>query len=217
MSTRIIRSLVLPSFTSQVRDGEKDVKKQLLPEGSSSPPDDVQELNDLLQQQRATSLREHNRSLRLSQELKETKEQLARQRRLKELFIKKEKERRNELERLKRLSDPRTLCHMRIATEIHENIKRRKKKELQRDLVELKAAHLMSRAKFFMELQAERGKYLALQEEVEQLKVSYEFNMSREAELKAECEEQETPSMRYRRCSCLRRSNTMWRRNTGDY
>ncbi|KAG8003182.1 hypothetical protein GBF38_007565 [Nibea albiflora] len=53
-------------------------------------------------------------SCQLNQELEETKEQLKRQKSLKEMFINKEKETRRELERLKKYTDPETLSTAKI-------------------------------------------------------------------------------------------------------
>eukprot|EP00064_Thunnus_orientalis_P018655 superscaffoldBa00004363_g18758 len=139
------------------------------------------ELNRLLVQEQTIRLR-------LRKQLEETKEQLAHQKYLKEMFIKKEKEARNELERLKRLSDKETIDAVRIAAEIGNNIKKKKKKVLQKEFEELKVAHVTSREKFSAELRAEREKNKALQQELKQLKVLYQTSPKYETELKAERE-----------------------------
>ncbi|KAG8005263.1 hypothetical protein GBF38_011243 [Nibea albiflora] len=69
-------------------------------------------------------------SCQLNQELEETKEQLKRQKSLKEMFINKEKETRRELERLKKYTDPETLSTAKIANQVRDTTKRKKKKTL---------------------------------------------------------------------------------------
>lgn len=124
--------------------------------------------------------------LQLSRELEDTRQQLCRQKNLKEMLIVKEKDTRNELERLKRLCDPETMNTMRLATEIQNNIKTKNKKVLLKELVDLKVAYAMSQESFSTKLQAEKDKNKALQEELKQLKSSHQINLSYEAQLKAE-------------------------------
>ncbi|XP_044053878.1 golgin subfamily A member 6-like protein 22 [Siniperca chuatsi] len=161
-------------------------------EKNSSVQDKVRELNDLLGQERAINIWEHTMRLQLSKELENTKEQLARQKSLKEMFINKEKETRSELEGLKRLSDTGAMDTMRIATEVGNNIKRKQKKVLQNEFKELKVAHVVSQEKFSAELQSEKDKNKALQQELEQLKVSCQINLRYKTELKAEREKSDS-------------------------
>ncbi|KAG8004660.1 hypothetical protein GBF38_009014 [Nibea albiflora] len=92
-------------------------------------------------------------SCQLNQELEETKAQLKRQKFLKEQFINKEKETRRELERLKKYTDPETLSAAKIANQVRDNTKRKKKKLLQVDYEELQVAHIINDEKFNNELQ----------------------------------------------------------------
>ncbi|CAK6978084.1 cingulin-like [Scomber scombrus] len=124
----------------------------------------------------------------LRKQLDETKEQLAYQKSLKRVFIKKEKEVRNELKRLKRHSDKETIDSVEIPTETEYNLRKKQKKALQKEFDELKVAHVISQERFSAELQAEREKNIALQQEVTQLKVAYDTNVSYESDLKAERE-----------------------------
>ncbi len=103
---------------------------------------------------------------RLSKELEETKAQWQRQKDLKEMFINREKETRRELERLQKYSDPETLSTARIATQVNNNIKRRKKRDLQTDYEELKVAYIVHQKQLNNELQVEKERNIALQNEV---------------------------------------------------
>ncbi|KAG8010867.1 Voltage-dependent N-type calcium channel subunit alpha-1B [Nibea albiflora] len=112
-------------------------------------------------------------SCQLNQELEETKEQLKRQKSLKEMFINKEKETRRELERLKKYTDPETLSTAKIANQVRDTTKRKKKKLLQVDYEELQVAHIVNEEKFNNELQAEKNNNKLLREELERLQISY--------------------------------------------
>lgn len=146
----------------------------------------IQELQDLLKQQRAINAEDRNMRLRLSKELEETEKQLDHQKRLKERFINKEKETRNELERLKGLSDAATMNTLRIATEVRNGIKKKQKKVLQKEFEELKVEYIISQQRFSAELQAATDQNKALQQEVTQLKGSQQINLRYENEPKAE-------------------------------
>ncbi|KAL7389874.1 hypothetical protein ABVT39_011370 [Epinephelus coioides] len=146
----------------------------------------VRQLSNFLKQERAQRWWEYNMRLQLSRELEDTRQQLSRQKNLKEMLIIKEKDTRNELERLKRLCDPETVNTMRLATEIQNNIKTKKKKVLLKEFVDLKVAYAMSQESFSIKLQAEKDKNKALQQELKQLKSSHQINLSYEAQLKAE-------------------------------
>ncbi|GLD47607.1 synaptonemal complex protein 1-like protein [Lates japonicus] len=151
---------------------------------------------------------EYNWRVQVSQELEDTKQQLSNQKRLKELFINKEKEAKKELGRLQNYSDAETLNASNIASQVRSDIKRRKKRDLQQDYEELKVAHIINEEKFNAELQAHKDKIKALQDELklyqekcntnlqteENNKVQDEPNLSLEklaAELKAEKENNE--------------------------
>lgn len=142
----------------------------------------LRELSEVLDRERAAHRREHDMRLQLSRELDETKQELARQKKLKEMFINKGKETRDELERLKRASDPETISTMRLATEVHNNVKIKKKKVLQSEFEAL----VIRQEKLSDQLQAEQAENEALQQEVEQLKVSSENSLRYETQLKAE-------------------------------
>ncbi|XP_035515107.1 cingulin-like [Morone saxatilis] len=178
-----------------LQEPAENLKNKLLPEKSSGQQeknstleDKVQELNDLLGQQRVINFQDHSMRLQLSKELEETKGQLARQKTLKEMFINKGKETREELERLKRISDTQTMNTMRIATEVGNDIKKKQKKVLQKEFEELKVAHIITKEKFSTELQVEKDQNKALQQELQQLKVSHQINLRYKTELKAERE-----------------------------
>lgn len=134
---------------------------------------EVQKLKELLNNERANFIREQTWRSELCQELENTKQELTRQKKLKEMFINREKETRRDLQRLQKYSDPETLSTTKMATEVRNTIKRKKKKLLQVDYEELQVAHLISQEKFPAQLQAEKEKNKALQEELEQLKTSF--------------------------------------------
>nr|XP_020452189.1 interaptin-like [Monopterus albus] len=90
-----------------------------------------------------------------------------------ESFINKEKETRKELERLRQYSDAEALSASNIATQVGNDIKRKKKKDLQRDYEELKVAYAICQDRFTGELNTERNKISALQEELEKLRASH--------------------------------------------
>ncbi|XP_070765867.1 trichohyalin-like [Enoplosus armatus] len=133
----------------------------------------VRELNDLLGRERANFLREQGRRVQLCQELEETKKQLIRQKRLKEMYINRGKETKRELQRFQKYSDGETLSTAKIAAQVHNNIKQKKKKLLQKDYEELQVAHMIRYEKFSAELQVEKEKSKFLQEELERIKVSH--------------------------------------------
>ncbi|XP_031161038.2 probable DNA double-strand break repair Rad50 ATPase isoform X2 [Sander lucioperca] len=149
-----------------------------------SNPQELKKLNNLWRQVHEIYLREHQMGLQLSKELEMTKQQLANEKALKEMFIYKVFEADNELDRLrKRLFNNReTTDDMEIATGVHNE-----RKLLQKELEELKVAHKISQRKFSAELQVEKDK--ALQQELEQLKVSHQISRRYETELKADREE----------------------------
>lgn len=178
--------------TESLKEQVENLKNKPLQEESGITSDEVTELKDLLEQERAKHFQEQNMKLQLCKELEESKEQLAHQKSLKEMFIIKEKETRSELERLTRLSDPETINAMRIATEVGNDIKKKQKKELQRDLEELKVAHIISQEKFATELQVEKDRNKVLQQGIEQVMAVYQVNLRFESELKAEKEKSDS-------------------------
>ncbi|XP_032423073.1 trichohyalin-like [Xiphophorus hellerii] len=135
---------------------------------------EIQELSYALEMERAGRVEDNQKLAHLEAELEETKLQLKKQKALKETFINEAKEAKRELERLEKFSDPAVLNAAVIASKVHNDVKYMKKKNLQQDFEELKVAHLLSREAFVAEIQAERKKSLALQEELNQLQTSYE-------------------------------------------
>ncbi|XP_031161037.2 probable DNA double-strand break repair Rad50 ATPase isoform X1 [Sander lucioperca] len=154
-----------------------------------SNPQELKKLNNLWRQVHEIYLREHQMGLQLSKELEMTKQQLANEKALKEMFIYKVFEADNELDRLrKRLFNNReTTDDMEIATGVHNE--RKQKKVIQKELGELTAAYTISQQKFSAELQVKKDQNKALQQELEQLKVSHQISRRYETELKADREE----------------------------
>ena len=110
---------------------------------------------------------------RLIQELEETREQLKKQKTLKEMYINRGKETTRELERLRKYSDDATLSSAKIATQVRDNTRQKKKKDLHKDYEELKVAHLINEEKYQADLQAEKDKNSLLQKELDQISISY--------------------------------------------
>ena len=110
---------------------------------------------------------------RLIQELEDTREQLKKQKTLKEMYINRGKETTRELERLRKYSDDATLSSAKIATQVRDNTRQKKKKDLHKDYEELKVAHLINEEKYQADLQAEKDKNSLLQKELDQISVSY--------------------------------------------
>nr|XP_020448281.1 uncharacterized protein LOC109955950 [Monopterus albus] len=135
--------------------------------------EEIRRLQGMLSRGRESVNYEQNWRIQLSQELSETKEQLAYQKAKTESFINKEKETRKELERLRQYSDSEALSASNIATQVGNDIKRKKKKEIQRDYEELKVAYAICQDRFTIELNTERNKISALQEELEKLRASH--------------------------------------------
>ncbi len=109
---------------------------------------------------------------RLRKELEYTKDQLQRQIKMKEMFINEQKETRQELDTLRKYSNPETLEAARTATLVLENIRSKNKRDLQNDFEELKVAFITNEGHYELALQAERKKNEALQNELERLRVS---------------------------------------------
>ncbi|XP_043965087.1 trichohyalin-like [Gambusia affinis] len=135
---------------------------------------EIQRLNYLLEMERAGRFEDNQRLSHLEAELEETKLQLKKQKDLKESFINQAKDAKRELERLEKFSDPAVLNAAVTASKVHSDVKHMNKKSLQQDFEELKVAHLLSREAFVAEIQAERKKSEALQEQLNQLQTSFE-------------------------------------------
>ncbi|XP_030290642.1 paramyosin-like [Sparus aurata] len=110
---------------------------------------------------------------RLIQELEDTREQLRKQKTLKEMYINRGKETTRELERLRKYSDDVTLSNAKIATQVRDNTRQKKKKDLHQDYEELKVSHLINEEKYQADLQAEKDKNNLLQKGLDQISVSY--------------------------------------------
>ncbi|KAL7396391.1 hypothetical protein ABVT39_005091 [Epinephelus coioides] len=126
----------------------------------------VQHLYDLLH-------RERQENKQLSQELDETKKQLAKQKSLKEMHINREKESKREFKRVTKYADPETLSTYRLAVQVNNTMRQKKKKDLHKDYEQLRVAHIISQEKFPVELDLEKQKNKLLQDEVERTRVSY--------------------------------------------
>ncbi|XP_030292205.1 centrosomal protein of 112 kDa-like [Sparus aurata] len=121
---------------------------------------------------------------RLIQELEDTREQLKRQKTLKEMFINRGKETTRELEQLRKYSNDITLSNAKIAAQVKDETKRRKKKDILTDYEELKVAYLTNEDKYRADLQEEKDKNTLLQEELDQISVSYnEIRLRYEADV----------------------------------
>ncbi len=132
----------------------------------------ISELNQTLNTKVANgSVLDKENSL-LRKELEETKAELQRQKSLKEMFINREKETRQELERLRKYSNPETLNAAKTATLVLDTIKRRKKRDLQTDFEELRVAFITNEGRYELDLQAERKKNEALQNELKRIRAS---------------------------------------------
>lgn len=117
------------------------------------------------------------RMAHLSRELVWTKQELARQKRLKKMFINREKETKRQLERLQKYSNPETLSTANIATQVQDTIKQKKKKFLQNDYEKLQVAYIKAQEKFEMELQKEKQINAALQASCQEIKQRYETHI----------------------------------------
>ena len=109
---------------------------------------------------------------RLIQELEDTKEQLKKQKTLKEMYINRGKETNREVELLRQYSDDVTDSNVKIATQVRDNTRQKKKKDLHKDYEELKVAHLINKEKHQADLQVEKDKNNRLQKRLDQISVS---------------------------------------------
>ena len=113
---------------------------------------------------------------RLIQELEDTREQLKRQKTLKEMFINRGTETARELDWLRKNSDDVTLSKAKIAAQVRDETKWRNKKDPQIDYEELKVAYLINEEKYRAALQEEKDKNKLLQEELDQISASHADN-----------------------------------------
>ncbi|XP_036949041.1 uncharacterized protein LOC119016839 isoform X3 [Acanthopagrus latus] len=110
---------------------------------------------------------------RLLQQLEDTKEQLKKQKTLKEMYIRRGEETTRELERLRKSSNDVKLSNAKIATQERDNTRQKKKKDLHKDHEELQVAHLITEEKNQADLQAEKHKNKLLLDELDQISVSH--------------------------------------------
>ncbi|XP_038126125.1 myosin-1B-like [Cyprinodon tularosa] len=158
---------------------------------SQPPPVDflhgeIQRLNHLLEMEKGRWFEENQKVVELEGQLEETKLEVKRQKNLKEMFINKGKETKKELERLQKVSDPEILNSAAIAEIVHNDMKYKKKKMLQKDFDELKVAHILVQQSLTSQIQAEKDKNIALQEELYKLKTSYQELPSKSKDAAAE-------------------------------
>ncbi|XP_077948477.1 uncharacterized protein LOC144388961 [Gasterosteus aculeatus] len=123
-----------------------------------------------------------NASSSVFQQLQECREELARQKGLKEMFINREKATRDEMERLKRASNPETMITFGIASQARTTIKTKKKKDLQMEYENMKTSYVILEHKFSSQLQLEREEKQTLLDELEQLKLQLKSNQIHEEE-----------------------------------
>ncbi|KAL7399916.1 hypothetical protein ABVT39_003633 [Epinephelus coioides] len=86
----------------------------------------VKELHNLLDKQRQEFFIEKNQ---ISQELEDTKQQLAKQISLKKKYINREKKTKRELEKVKTCADPQTLNASNVAVQVSETKRQKRKRE----------------------------------------------------------------------------------------
>ncbi|KAK2817243.1 hypothetical protein Q5P01_025434 [Channa striata] len=125
--------------------------------------EEIVKLNDLLN-------RERHWRIQLFQELEHTKEHMAHQKNLTEVYINREKELKRHLERLEKTMGAESLCTSKTALDDSKN----RKKNLQKDYEELQVAHRISQQKFTAELQLQKDINKALTKEVDKLRAAHE-------------------------------------------
>ncbi|XP_043984801.1 interactor of constitutive active ROPs 5-like isoform X2 [Gambusia affinis] len=140
---------------------------------------EIQRLNHLLEVERARRFEENRRLARLEEELEEMKVHLNRQTDVKEMLISQAENARSELDRLERYSDPEVVKAVIIASQAYQDVKDMEMKHLQQVYVDLRVAHLLSQEAFVSEIQEEKAKSKALQEELEELETYYEEQSSK--------------------------------------
>lgn len=143
---------------------------------------EVSELQQNLTEEIANGFSLENKNISLDKELNEAKFQWERQKTLKEMYINRGKETKRALESLEKYTNPETLSSAKIAAQVRNHIKRKKKKDLQKDYEELQVAHIISQEKLTAELQVEKEKNTFLQNEVDRISASYhEVNLRYDA------------------------------------
>lgn len=134
---------------------------------------EVSDLNKSLKEERTNAICLRGEASFLTEELEKKNTQWQRQKTLKEMYINRGKETKRELESLQKYSDPETLSTAKIAAQVRNHIKQKKKKDLQKDYEELQVAYMISQEKFTAELQVEREKNKRLQENLERITASH--------------------------------------------
>ncbi|CAB1455277.1 unnamed protein product [Pleuronectes platessa] len=127
-----------------------------------------------LAQENANLNTEYHWRIQLSRELEEHRQELCLQKKLKEMFINRGKETKQELEQLQKYSNAEALSATKIASQVNNTIKRKNKKDLQKDYEELKVAYIINQEKFNHEIQLEKDKTNILKVEMENLIASYD-------------------------------------------
>ncbi|XP_027894894.1 centrosomal protein of 131 kDa-like [Xiphophorus couchianus] len=135
---------------------------------------EVQRLGSLLEMERARWFQEKQKVVSLENELKVTKSELEKQKNLKEVFINKGKEIKRTLLAVEKFTVPETLSPDVVASNVHGEIRRKKKKLLQQEFEQLQATHTASKETFMSQIRAEKEKSDALQQELNQVKTQYE-------------------------------------------
>ncbi|XP_054909011.1 centrosomal protein of 112 kDa-like [Poeciliopsis prolifica] len=156
---------------------------------------EIQRLHCILEKERSQRFQDSKKLSLLKAKLEETNIQLKRQKALKEMFINRDKETQKKLERVEQFSDPGVLNAAVLAAQVHNTVKHKNKKMLQKDFEELKVALLLSQEALSSQIQAEKDKNKVLQEELDKVQTSYKELCSMyeadEAETQTVCEEQE--------------------------
>ena len=121
---------------------------------------------------------------RLTHELEETRADLAHQRHVKDVYIKKGKETERKLAVVTKYADSSTLSNTNIAEAVRCNIKIKKKKDLQQAYEVLKVAHITCQEKY----DAEKIRNSLLCQELERTKLSHQEASQRCESLKHQAE-----------------------------
>ncbi|XP_038148056.1 coiled-coil domain-containing protein 18-like [Cyprinodon tularosa] len=159
--------------------------------------DEIKRLNSLLEMEKSKWLEENQKVSTLEEELEKAKSELKRQKNLKEMFINKGKETKRELMRIQKFTDPETLSPATIASKVNNDMKYKKKKMLQVDFEHLKVAHIVQEEAFISQIQTEKEKNAALQQELEKINNSYEELRSKEETENAGANQQVNLQIRY--------------------
>ncbi|PWA19827.1 hypothetical protein CCH79_00015889 [Gambusia affinis] len=133
--------------------------------GQHQPPIDLQRelqrLSSLLEIQTARWFEENQKVAYVQRELDNTKAELQRQIRLKEM--------KRKLPTAEGFSSSESLGPADIASQVHSNIKHKQKMLLQQEFEQLKAAHSASKEVFVSQIRAEKAKNEALQQELNEV------------------------------------------------